>query len=481
MGSVFDLIIVGAGPAGLAAFQTAKSQGLNPAIVDESSSLGGRIYKGIMHADGKNLYGIYGADAEWAVSTIAKLKVDGDGVLTGHTVVNVSQLTNGSWEVTLLADTGMKYFQAPKILIATGAKERPIAFPGWTMPGVMTAGAVQTLMKDSYCVPEGPVALVGSGPLLLLLACQLLDSGVTVSALIDTTPRMNFLRAAPYLVRACGAGSTVWRGLELLRYLRGKLPHYRDVSEFEAHGADHVSSVSFQSRGLRRHMHVPLLVTHTGIVPDIQLSRLLGCHHHWSTLLQAWVPTVDDTGQSSLPGVVIAGDATGCQGAITARLSGHLAALKVARNLDKLTADEYHALAAPYRAKRRRIEKERLFLNHLFAPRPPQWRSLPSNTLICRCEEVDFGTLREMFALGVSDFDHIKAVTRCGMGLCQGRTCAQLVASALAEFTGKTPSGPQQMKIRPPLKPMPFELVTKDVDLIEPSPGDDFVYTSDRS
>lgn len=481
----FDLIILGAGPAGLAAFQTAGDCGLAVALVDENPQAGGRIYKGILaaRAVGKPLSDTYGADGRWAAKAIDAVQTAADPtIFTGHTVVDVTRTAGEVWQVHLLADTGLKHLQARRILVATGAKERPFAFPGWTLPGVMTAGSIQTLMKDRNCLPDCPVVLAGSGPLLLLPATLFLEQGVNVSALLDTTPRSNVLRAARFLPGAMMSGATLWQGVSLLRRVtRAKLPLYRNVTQVAAHGTDVLGLVSFTARGTEHQISTPLLVTHLGIVPDTQLTRLVGCTHHWSPLLQAWAPDADGAGQTSHPSVSVAGDATGSNGALAARNAGHLAALDAACKLGAISTHKYDERARPLHADRRRSSRERRFLNHLFAPAPSLGRNLPDETLLCRCEEVSFGTLREMTRAGIRDFDQFKAVTRCGMGPCQGRICADMATLTLAEAAGIAPSKACQMKVRAPLKPIPLGAMAKGIDIGVTLPGDAFVYTSDRS
>ncbi|SEO35175.1 Thioredoxin reductase [Paracoccus alcaliphilus] len=468
----------------MAAFQTAGACGLDVALVDENARAGGRIYKGILSAcaAGKPLSDTYGADGPWAAKAVDAVQTANDpAIFTGHTVIDVTRTPGDVWQVHLLAEPGLKHLKARRILVATGAKERPFAFPGWTLPGVMTAGAIQTLMKDSNCLPDCPVVLAGSGPLLLLLATQLLEQGVTVSALLDTTPSSNVLRAARFVPGAVMAGTTLWQGVNLLcRITRAKLPRYQNVTQVAAQGTDLLKAVTFTYRGTEHQISTPLLVTHLGIVPDTQLTRLLGCTHYWSPLLQAWAPDADKAGQTSHPDVSVAGDATGSNGALAARNAGHLAALDAACKLGAISTHDYHERAIPLLAFHRRSTRERRFLNHLFAPAPSHARTLPDDTLLCRCEEVSFGTLRAMTRAGIGDFDHFKAVSRCGMGLCQGRICADMATLALAEGAGIDPSKARQMTVRAPLKPIPLGALAKGIDISVALPGEGFVYTSDK-
>lgn len=479
MSTPLDLIILGAGPAGIAAYQTAKQCGLTLALVDENPHPGGRIYKGItrLRASRYPLNRLYGPEGTWAAKSIAEMQ-DADDVLTGHTVIDLGQTDDDLREIYLLGKTGMKLLRARRILVATGAKERPFPFPGWTLQGVITAGAIQMLMKDNGCLPDCPVVLAGSGPLLLLLATQLAEQEVAISALLDTTPPCNVFRAAPYLPGAALAGSAVWQGLGLLRQLRRRnVRHIRGITSIEAYGTDRLTSVSFTVRGRQQRMDCAMLIIHQGIVPDTQLTRQLGCNHRWSHLLQGWVPEIDGVGQTSQDCVSVAGDVTGSNGALAARNSGQRAALDAACKLNAISPRDCRDRMKALHARQSRLDSERRFLNRLFAPGQHAWRSLPDTTVLCRCEEVSFGRLRDMARTGIGDFDHFKALTRCGMGPCQGRICADMAAMALAEEAGVDPDDVRQMRVRSPLKPVPLKVFAEGADIDEPLQDADFVYT----
>ncbi len=470
----FDLAIVGGGPAGLAAMDLADECGLSCVLIDENSSLGGRIFHGI-ETDGQDH--LYGTDATWARTLVADAKHAGS-ILTGRTVFDITHHDDGPINIHILGDEGAETVLARRLLIATGATERPFAFPGWTLPGVMTAGGVQTLLKGAAVVPDGPVVLAGSGPLLLLVALQLKRAGAQIAALLDTTPAANAMAAAPLLASAAFSGFAVWRGLGLLMAIRAQsIPVYRGVTKLVAHGEDTVASVEFEHGRGRRRFECRLLVTHLGILPDTQAARLAGCRLRWEPALPGWVPIVDSYGNTSRSGIMIAGDAAGIGGAESARHAGRVAATEAATQLGAISMGERDHRIAPDLARLKRLGRERAFLDRLFLP--PERLRVPTDdgTIVCRCEEITAGELRAQAAGGVCEINQVKAITRCGMGPCQGRVCGVLAADIIADAMGAAVESVGYLRVRPPLKPVPLDVLAARAEIATPPPEAAFLYT----
>jgi NADPH-dependent 2,4-dienoyl-CoA reductase/sulfur reductase-like enzyme len=332
--------------------------------------------------------------------------------------------------------------------------------PGWTLPGVLNAGAAQIAMKSAGSVPQGKVWLVGSGPLVLLLAGQLLDVGAKVVGIVDTTPMRNLRDALAYLATAAiAAPFPLATGLQMLLRVRlSRLRWYTGVDGVRIEGderGERVASVSF-TRGRRTHREAAdVVLLHHGVVPNTQLTRLLRVTHDWSDAQLAWLPRVDAWGETSLPGLRVAGDGAAIVGARGAGPSGVLAALGAAHALGRLDTGQRDLRALRYRDSLVRQQKLRPFLDALY--RPPRWiLEPPDEAVVCRCEEVTAGRIRELARLGCQGPNQTKFFSRCGMGPCQGRMCGLVVTQLLAAELGRPPAEVGAYRIRAPLKPVPI-------------------------
>jgi NADPH-dependent 2,4-dienoyl-CoA reductase/sulfur reductase-like enzyme len=334
--------------------------------------------------------------------------------------------------------------------------ERASPLPGWTLPGVLNAGAAQIALKSAGSVPSGPVVLAGGGPLLLLVACQLLDAGVTVAGVVETSPAANQRAALPHLLPALGAPSYLLKGLRMMWRLRAAgVPWFSAASALAVEGQTQAEALRFTAHGRQHRLEAAVVLLHHGVVPNTQLTRLMRVDHHWSDTQLAWLPRVDDWCQTSLAGLRVAGDGAAIAGALAAEASGVLAALGVAHALQRLTDAERNARAAPYQRVLRQQSRIRPFLDALY--RPPEWINTPDDdTMVCRCEEVTAGRIREMARLGCQGPNQTKFFSRCGMGPCQGRQCGLTVTQILASELGKPAAEIGAYRIRSPLKPVPM-------------------------
>jgi bacterioferritin-associated ferredoxin len=342
--------------------------------------------------------------------------------------------------------------RARRVILATGALERPFPIPGWTLPGVMTAGAVQTLLKASGIVPEGRIVLAGTGPLLWLLAAQLLRAGGRIEALLDTTPRRNFLRAWP---SALGFLLSPYfrKGLALRREVARQVRIVRGVTQLRAEGDGRLAMVAYAAgSGAERRMPADVLALHQGVAPNVNLAMAAGVAHRWHRIQLCWVPVLDAAGNSSIQGVAVAGDGAGIGGALAAEVRGRIAGRaaveaiapdRAARLPDRQGLDQ--ALS--------RVEAGRAFLDRVFAP-PPQFRMPEGDTIVCRCEEVTAAQIAETVDMGAAGPNQLKAFLRCGMGPCQGRLCGLTVTELMAKGRGVSPDEIGYYRLRPPVKPI---------------------------
>jgi NADPH-dependent 2,4-dienoyl-CoA reductase/sulfur reductase-like enzyme len=454
-----DLVVIGAGPAGLAAAGTAAARGAKVLLLDEQPQVGGQIYRNIASSTAARNT-VLGSDYVAGSRLLRALDEPGISYQPG---AKVWQLTDQR-EVYYSVGTRATMCVATEVVIATGALERPMPFAGWTSPGVMTAGAAQIMLKSGL-VPEHDIVLAGSGPLLLLLAVQLHRAGVNIRALVDTTPRQNRWRAAPFAPQALLGYDYLLKGLRLQRdFAATGIDHLRHANDLRAVGGDAISALEFSAGGVRRSIECELLLTHVGVVPNVQLTRSIRAEHEWHGVSQSWQPLLDHTGQCSVAGVSVAGDGAGIAGAEAAALAGELCAFGALARIGLLSASQGKRRIAQSSEGLRRLRAGRPFIEALFAP-ASEFLNPPDSVVICRCEEVTAGQLREHVALGCLGPNQAKAFSRCGMGPCQGRYCGLTVAQVIAAARGVTPQAVGYYRLRPPLKPVTLgELASLDED-----------------
>jgi NADPH-dependent 2,4-dienoyl-CoA reductase/sulfur reductase-like enzyme len=453
--STHDLIVIGAGPAGMATASKAADLGLTVAVLDEQPRAGGQIYRDVDRVAA--LRGdILGADYTQGATLTAGLHHQAIEHVPGATVWAIED----GFRVSYTRAGRGAQIAADRILLATGALERPMPLPGWTLPGVMTAGAGQILLKQSGVLAKSAV-LVGCGPLLYLIAAQMVRAGTPPVAMIETQTRSDLIEAARHVGGALRGWPYMLKGLKMLAEItRAKVPRYPGATEIRIEGTDTAEAVSFVHRGRAHRIACRTVFLHHGVVPNTQAARSLGVSHRWHAGQSCFVPRLDDWGQSDVTGVFIAGDGAGIGGAKAAELAGRLAALKVAEESGRLSTDERDRQAAPLRSAHARELAARPFLDRAY---PPFAGALAPEdaTVICRCEEVTAGDIRGHARLGCLGPNQAKAFSRAGMGPCQGRYCGLTVTSLLAAANGTSHDETGYYRIRPPLKPVTLgELAT---------------------
>jgi NADPH-dependent 2,4-dienoyl-CoA reductase/sulfur reductase-like enzyme len=335
------------------------------------------------------------------------------------------------------------------VIIATGAQERPFPIPGWTLPGVMTVGAAQTMLKSSGIVPDGRTIIAGQGPLLWLLAAQILRLGGRIDRVLDTTARKNYLAALPHTF-AFVTSSYFSKGLALMREVRAKVPVVRGITELAASGDGQLATVSYAAGTKRETVAADLLLLHQGVVPNVNLAMAAGVEHRWNERQLCWLPVLDTDYGSSVEGIAIAGDGAGIGGAEAAMWRGRIAARSAVAALSPTAKLEP---IATLRAELARAERGRTFLDTLFRP-AKQFRIPTGNTIVCRCEEVTVRDILDSVAIGATGPNQLKAYRRAGMGPCQGRLCGLTVTELMAEARGKTPEEIGYYRLRSPVKPI---------------------------
>lgn len=457
MSPAYDLIVVGGGVAGVTAATQAQEFGLKTLLLEEQAALGGNAYRNIGHNAGNE------------IRLTAAL---GEAYLAGRDIIGAPPgAIEESWSnvrvwhldqtgmVGVLRDGRAEFLQARRVLVATGAMERPVPVPGWTLPGVMSVGACQTLLKSSALVPAVPTLMAGSGPLLLLTACQLLALGAPLTAVVMTTHWRRYIaaglegfRAAARMPRALAEGLR-W----FARLRRGGIPIYHGADSLSVIGRERAVGLEFRSGRRSRRLEGELILLHEGVVPDTSLTMASDCDHEWDEEQLCWRPKADHWGQTSAEAIYVAGDGARILGAAAAPLSAALAALGIACDLGRIPPQERDRRAQPLMKALARHRKFRRFLDVLYRPPDMVRGSIADETVVCRCEDVSAGDLRRVIRLGSLGPNQAKSFTRCGMGPCQGRMCGLSVTEIFASELGRKPEEVGHFRIRTPVKPLTLE------------------------
>jgi NADPH-dependent 2,4-dienoyl-CoA reductase/sulfur reductase-like enzyme len=473
-----DIAIVGAGPAGLEAAVAAAEAGAAVTLVDGYPRPGGQYFKQPPETFITDATGDPNHDDE--AQKLFQRLADSGATLFSDTLVWGAFPAPGSehnegWLLTLHGPETPRRLQASALILATGAFDRPVAFPGWTLPGVFTAGAVQSLLKSQHVLPGRRFVLSGTGPLQVALAAQLLQAGAEVVAVLEGAQPFGW-RGIKHARSLWGQWNRLNEGRDYVRTLReAGVPYRTGWSVIEARGEAEVAEAVIARLdndwrpidGTAETLVADALVLGYGFIPATQVSRLLGCDHTFEPKRGGWVPERDERLQTSLPGVFAAGDGAGIGGAALARIEGRIAGLAAAQHvgcLSELAATASIAQQQPALAREQRFAA---MLGDLFTPGPGLY-SLPNDdTVICRCEEVRLSQIREAVTVGAASVNEVKGLTRCGMGNCQGRVCGDLLARSIAGLLdssndyAKTLEAIGAFTVRPPLHPLPLSVLAE--------------------
>ena len=447
-----DICIIGGGPAGMAAASMAAEEGLRVALIDERPSAGGQTYRGLEDGPFREESNL-GSDYSDGSVIIERFRAANIEALFGASLWRVDMTENGGF--ASYSRNGIAHRLAfRKLILATGAVERAVAFEGWMLPGVMSVGAAQLLLKSSAAVPSGKIVLAGNGPLLLLFATQLLSLGIEISAILDTAPKVSKIAVAlKNLGGFISNRDKVKKGLRMQRDIRAaKIPIHRNVSQLRATGGNRVAAIMYEANGKQNVIDADTLLYHEGVLPNTQLSLAVGCKQIWDESQKCHKPETDQFGESSVAGVFIVGDGATINGAIAAPPSGEIAVGRILEQINRAT-DRSRGIVSRSN-KTIRIEKAfRPFLDQLYPPRIAV-APVSDATIVCRCEEVSAGKLRAAIKDGAIGPSQAKVYTRCGMGPCQGRMCGLLVSQLIAHETGQSIAEIGSYNVRYPLKPV---------------------------
>ena len=438
------IVIVGAGPAGISAARTLLDHGVTPCLVDESLRGGGQIYRrqpANFQRSAKQLYGFDASKAEAVHRTMDELAP----LIDYRPQTLVWNAEDG--RLDMLNNGRAQSVEYAQLIVATGATDRILPVPGWTLPGVYSLGAAQIALKYQGCAIGERVAFCGSGPLLYLVAYQYAKAGAKVVAVLDSAPFSAQCRALPALL---GQPATLAKGVYYRAWLTAHgIPVHQGATLTQIDGEQRVNGIHWGEHTVE----CDAVAFAHALRSETQLADLLGCEFAWSSLNRAWLPQRDSAGRSSVHGVYLAGDGAGIMGADAAQMAGERAALAVLEDAGMATDHRRIAFLEQQLAS---IQRFRHGLETAF-PFPEHWASqAPDELMLCRCEEVSVGEVRAVVDEGHWEINRVKAHCRVGMGRCQGRMCGLAAAEIVAERSGRGIEHVGRLRGQAPIKPLPF-------------------------
>lgn len=462
-----EIAVIGAGPAGLAAALEAAEIGAEVVVIEEYHTLGGQFYKQVpegFSVSSLRKEGRQYADGAEIIQRLQRTKVE----LMPDTLV---------WDIFDERTLGLfrhdrtEFLRPKKLILCPGAQEVPIAFPGWTLPGVMMGGAAQALLVSQRIVPGRKVVLAGVGPLQLKVASQFLEAGAEVVAILEASGKSPV--SMENALRSLGHWGKMREGIEYwLKLKRARIPYHQQHVPVRAVGKDGVKAVVVAQvdndwktvPGTERTLETDCLCLSYGFLPSIQLTSLLGCKLLFEARAGGWISWHDGNQQTSIEGVYVAGEVGGIGGADVAEEEGRVAAIAAARSLGHLAAS---GRQREEQRARKRLGSARRFaevVGDMMAIKPGLFDIITDDTVVCRCEEVTAGQVKKALGDGDPTVRGVKTRIRAGMGRCQGRMCSFLVRQLISRETQTLLNQIQLDTPRPPVKPVPILALSAPAD-----------------
>lgn len=434
----YHVIIVGSGVAGLATAELLCKHGLRVLIVDDNAHTGGQLLRKPPYSTGPGRRFEPDRLKRWGLDLSASLKQGTVQFLHNAQVLGIYP------KRTLLVETWrgrVSEYRADTLVLATGARERYLPFKGWTLPGVFSTGAAQILMKSSGILPGEKTLIAGCGPLMIVLAAEILANGGKVMAVLDQSSLADKLKV---VTAGTAIGPKLLEGaVYLMRLVAARVPIKQMVRIVEARGRQSLEAVVVARVDAHGHVRqgtetvyaTDTLAVGYGFTPNIELPHQAGCRVNHAVGKGGWHVDVNASMETSLADIYAVGETTGIAGGGKSLIEGCLAAWYILLARGRVDRHTVETHTRPLVRQRRQQIRYGRFLNQLCLPHPVAHKDIPDETIICRCEEITMGDIRGQLAHGFTTMNGIKRSTRCGMGNCQGRTCGPILVDILSDFS----------------------------------------------
>ncbi len=468
-----DLIVIGAGPGGMQAAITAANSGIQVTLIDSNSLPGGQYYKQIPQQFSNN---DQTTNQKEAIKLIQNLDHPAIKFLSKTLVWGIfhNPKTN-LWQTTLQGDNCPERLEAPAIIIAAGAYDRSIPFPGWDLPGVITAGAAQIMVKSQGILPGKRILISGTGPLQLAAASHLAEAGAEVVGVLECNKSI-LRKGVPYISSIWGQWKRIQEGIEYAGVLLKAGVSYRTGwSVIKAEGVGKVQQAIIAKldsngvpiQGTEKKYEVDSIVLGYGLTPSTEFFRLLNCDMTYSSAEGVFLPKRDPFFQTSLSGIYAVGDCAGIGGAKLAMLEGKIAANHAATKIKTTNKDLDVQISQIDKAGFKRERGFAKLLGDVFSIPKGLFSLAESETIICRCEQITLSEVKDAISCGAQSVTDIKNITRSGMGNCQGRTCGSIMAQILAIQSKRSPEESHYLNIRPPVHPVQIKFIDADINEVK--------------
>lgn len=467
MSDTFDLLVLGAGPAGAEAALAAEAAGLRVGLVDEGPAPGGQVWRAPRTKAAQSQ-----TDSDQSRGSELRARL-------GSSSVKVFSQTQ-VWDakrgfcVSCVSDDGAFQLEAPRLVLATGAYERVRPFDGWTTPGVFGLAAATALMKAEGSLAGRDIVVAGQGPLLMAVAAKACALGLRPRAIVDLNTSRDWMRALPGFATA---PSLFLKGLGWIAKIKAAgIPIYRGAEVIAARGIGTLNALTIRETATGKTFSVAAdtLYIGNGLSPADELHRLLGAEQVPDPLRGGYRTVCDVDQRSSVANLYVAGDGAGIHGALPSVEQGKIAGLAAARDHGALDAKTFAVAVRKPRARQRRLARFADASCRLMQFPEDALAQSTNNPIICRCEDVTANDVRQAVRDGAKDLNQLKHFTRLGMGPCQGRMCA-LNAATLMQSTGKPPEADQRLTPRAPVRPVEMAQLTgtfdyADIPVPKPAP-----------
>ena len=462
-----DVVVVGGGPAGISAATEAAQRKLSVVLIDENTSLGGKVFRPEETEPEINPADPFEAKLRNRLFQEFENVADRINLCLGSEVWNIESSKTVYVYSAHDREIPQKVFHGKKLIIAPGAIERAVPFEGWTTPGVFTVGGLNALVKRRV-VPGSRILIAGSGPLPLVLIKNLVQAKVNISAMVIPTSIKTMVQNVIPILSYAGR-HRIKQGLAaVLRVKTNHIPVFNSHIIQKVTGRHKAFNVTISQigpdwkpmAGREREISADAIAVGYGLMPSIELTQTAGCEHRYDETLGYWRVVRNNRLETTVPGIFVAGDGVQVKGYEAAVNEGKLAGIEAAYQLGKVDQKDANRWLGSLEKKLKKMEAFGKILDRVSTPKPGVLERVPDHTIICRCEEVTLGEIRKAVKDGAAGINDIKRRTRLGMGHCQGRFCGQVINDLLGMLREeKRPM--ESFTPRIPVRPVPFKVLAE--------------------